>query len=51
MLNSYGHIGEEKNTSYQDKKMMEMVVPEKRRGTRPRRRWDDMNKYGMTTIC
>ena len=52
-LNLHGHIRrrEEDNLS---RKMMDMVVPGKRRRGRPRRRWidnnrEDMKIYGMTT--
>ena len=48
----YGHIRrrEEDNLS---RKIMDMVVPGKRRSGRPRRRWidnnrEDMNKYELT---
>ena len=51
-LNLYGHIRrrEEDNLS---RKIMDMVVPGKRRMGRPRRRWidnnrEDMNKYELT---
>ena len=50
-LNLYGHIRRrEDNLS---RKIMDMVVPGKRRRGRPRRRWidnnrEDMNKYELT---
>ena len=51
-LNLYGHIRrrEEDNLS---RKIMDMVVPGKRRRGRPRRRWidnnrEDMSKYELT---
>ena len=51
-LNMYGHIRrrEEDNLS---RKIMDMVIPGKRRRGRPRRRWidnnrEDMNKYELT---
>ena len=46
-LNLYGHIRrrEEDNLS---KKIMDMVVPGKRRRGRPRRRWIDNNRKDMS---